>query len=149
MFTKEMFESVGLKAELQKRKDWFAANNENDADGRQPETVIGFLSKEVADELIRNPKPGMTMTDCGLTIYSNKEVMFLTDHGTYGYGVLPPNFRAITIGMGNGFPYKVAPRPSLPSGLICCVDDVVKVFYAVTGERLLNSVEELVEYLNR
>lgn len=145
MITKEMLEESGLKPKLEERKKHFAANGKKDTVGRQPETIIGFLTKEVANDLIANRKPDM-MINIGVTVISDRSVYFFVDDSSYGFRVLPRNFFAMTFGNTCGLPYYTVPRKEVPTGMISTVEQLAAIFYS--GERHLNSIEELVDYVN-
>lgn len=109
---------------------------------RDPDTVVsGVLTTEQAQaELI---KPHSLMNDCGVTVFSNRSVFFITDDAHFAWGLLkargfiPGTFR---------MPQKAAPRPAIPDGVIDTVAKVIAVYF--DDELQLNTIEELLAYLN-
>lgn len=69
-------------------------------------------------------------------------VFFLADSFQFGIGVLPKNFVSICSSLIK----HVAPRSGLEDGNIKNLQDFLFVFHS--EDRQLNSIEELVEYLN-
>jgi hypothetical protein len=107
---------------------------------RHPDTIIGFLTKEKLTEMFENQSkyPDHLLFATGLVLISNGEVVFLSDDSQYGYGVLPKNFGTCNMTnlhmfFGEGEEYEK-------------VDDLLQRI--ASGERHLNSVQELLDYLN-
>jgi hypothetical protein len=107
---------------------------------RHPDTIVGFLTKEKLAEMYENQSkyPNHLLFSTGLVLVSNGEVVFLSDDSQYGYGVLPKSFGTSNITnlhmfFGKGEEYE-------------SVDDLLQRL--ASGERHLNSVQELLDYLN-
>lgn len=138
--TVEKLEEDSFKTRLQR---YWAAHNERfgkDPDAhRNPNTVVGFLSKEKLHEMYSNfnVNNGMLLIDCGLGIISNGEVMFFADEGAYGHGILPSDFHSCTIKLH----HRYGEGQEYPN-----VEAIIERFGK--DERHINSIEELVEYCN-
>lgn len=106
---------------------------------RNPDTIQGFLTKEKVAEMFAEPDYEQLLFATGLCFISNGEVFFLADDCLYGYGLLPKDFIPCSISslqnfVGEGQKYAT-------------VDDILSHYGY--GEVHLNSVQELVDYLNQ
>lgn len=137
--TAEDLEQVSLKHHLTEFfKGYRALTGKVPIDRRHPDTVQGFLSKEKVTEMFLKPDRDQLLFATGLCFVSNGEAFFLTDDGGFGYNVLPPRFIACSISrlhhnFGEGMRYKD-------------IDAILAQF--CRGEQHLNSMEELLEYIN-
>jgi len=75
-------------------------------------------------------------------VISNGKVFWFTDDYCMGVGTLPKQF----VPSSTVCPCRVTPRASLPDGVIITAEDYIKIF--CEGETQINSLDELVEYLN-
>jgi hypothetical protein len=107
---------------------------------RHPDTIIGFITKEKLAEMFENQGkyPDHLLFATGLTLISDGKVVFLTDDSQYGYDALPKSFATCTMSnlhmfFGKGQEYED-------------VDDLLQRI--ASNERHLNSVQELLDYLN-
>jgi hypothetical protein len=73
---------------------------------------------------------------------SKRNVFFLSDDHIFGYPLLPDDFVSSTM----KFPMRVVARPEVPDGWVNSVEKLIDVFES--GRTQINSIEELVEYLN-
>ena len=78
----------------------------------------------------------------GVQVISNQEVFWFTDDYTLGGDLLPKAFVPLSVHL----PHKVSPREELPSGEVATIEDLINVYYK--GKRQINTIDELVEYLN-
>lgn len=106
---------------------------------RHPDTIIGFITKEKLTEIFSKPNYRLLIMAIGLIIVSDGVVCFFTDDPTFGLGVLPPSFKGSFI---NGIQHEFGEGREY--------EDVEAILmrYA-SGEHHLNSMEELVKYLNK
>lgn len=106
---------------------------------RNPDTIQGFLTKEKVAEMFAEPDHDQLLFATGLCFISNGEVFFLADDCLYGYGLLPKEFVSCSIdnlhyNFGKGQKYAT-------------VNDILSHYGY--GQIHLNSVQKLVDYLNR
>lgn len=106
---------------------------------RHPDTIQGFLTKEKVAEMFVEPDYDQLLFATGLCFISNGEVFFLTDDCLYGHGLLPKDFIPCSI---SGLHYSFG-----EGQMHVTVDDILSHYGY--GEIHLNSVQELVDYLNR
>jgi hypothetical protein len=106
---------------------------------RDPETVHGFLTKEKLTELFSKPDSKYLVMVIGLILVSNDEVCFFTDDPTFGIGALPTAFKGFFI---NGLQHQFGKGREFED-----VDAILKHYSS--GERHLNSMDELINYLNK
>ena len=106
---------------------------------RNPNTIQGFLTKEKVVEMFAEPDYDQLLFATGLCFISNGEVFFLADDCLYGHGLLPKDFIPCSI---SGLQYFVGEGQKYAS-----VDDILSHYGY--GEVHLNSVQELVDYLNQ
>lgn len=78
----------------------------------------------------------------GIQVIRNQEVFWFTDDYTLGGSLLPKDF----VSSSTHLPHEVSPREELPSGVVETVEDLINVYYK--GKRQINTIDELVEYLN-
>lgn len=65
---------------------------------RDPATIQGLLSPSAVQALLDQNDSRQALLQCGLTIVTNDEVMFLTDDSTYADKVLGSSFMGVTFG---------------------------------------------------
>jgi len=138
--TKEMLEADSTKGRLQKYWEQYRKeNNGNDPVCRNPNTCEGLLSKERLHELFTNVDETKPVFTTGLVVIDNDDVAFFSDDAKFGLATLPSNFNRFKImhlhhHYGEG---KASPN----------AEAIVRRLSG--GKRFLNSIEELVDYLNR
>lgn len=106
---------------------------------RPPDTIQGFLTKEKVTEMFAEPDYSQLLFATGLCFISNGEVFFLADDCLFGYGLLPECFIPCSI---NGLQYAIGEDATYKT-----IDDVLAHY--CYKEIHLNSIEELVDYLNK
>ena len=106
---------------------------------RNPNTIQGFLTKEQVAEMFAEPDHDQLLFVTGLCFVSNGEVFFLTDDCLFGYGLLPKDFISCSI---TGLQNVIGEGQTYPT-----LNDAL--FRHARGEIHLNSVQELVDYLNK
>lgn len=149
MITKEQLEATSLKASLQKFFDGCrATRSKEEADQilavrRPPESVFGtVISAEQVDEFFARPESQEKrdhLLYSHLCTIGDDKVFFFTDDSNYGHTILPKAFIGAIFSGG-------LPRSTGQGTPILTVADFVGVYHK--GERQLNTVDELVEYLN-
>lgn len=120
--------------------DHYVAKHQRDpAHHRHPDTIVGFITKEKLAEIYTKPNHRLLIMAIGLIIVSDGAVCFFTDDPTFGVGALPPSFKGSFI---HGIHYEFGEGRQYEN-----VDAVLANF--APGEHHLNSMEELVKYLNK
>lgn len=135
MYTEQDLLAQGTKARL------IVASPHNPA-LRRPETIVGTVmsDEEVDRELAAGPDRLMA---CGVVIYSDMTVFFMTDDTLLGHETLRTHgFHSCLFRV----PMQVSPRPEVESGIITSARELAAVFY--DDERRLHSMDELLQYLN-
>ncbi len=147
-WTKEMFDNQGFKHHLIEREAAIAKLSQAEQDEinksgyRRSDQVTGFMSKEEAQKQLDSDTPHLLIKDNGLCLIGDRKVFFLSDDGGWGHTVLPKEFVAVS----QRLPAFATPRPGLENGCIDTVDKFMLVY--CRNEKLLNTIEELVDYLN-
>lgn len=78
-------------------------------------------------------------------IDKRKAVYFFISNYLFGVKTLPRNFVPGSIHV----PMKVKPRPGVEDGWVSCFDSFNTVFHSDNRERCIESIEDLVQYLNQ
>lgn len=105
---------------------------------RHPETVQGFLTKEKLHEMLIKPDENQLLIATGLTIIYDHNVAFFSDDG--GFAINHSSHPFTRIGLPNVHnEYGEGKRYT-------SVDDIIKTHF--DGKNFINSIEELVQYLN-
>lgn len=144
MYTAKSLLETSLKHRLVQEKARCLAAGYAWTSRREPDTVFGtVMSSDEIDAALARQDPDLLLSAQGVSCISNREVFFFSDDGGFGHGVLPRGFMAFSVRM----PHLVAPRPAVPSGLICSAAELIAVY--CEGERQLHSLDDLVSYLNR
>lgn len=147
-WSKEMFDNQGFKHQLLEREADIAKLPQEEQDEiynnrlRHSSHVTGFMSKEEAQKQLNSDESHLLIKNCGVGMVGDMKAYFLSDDAVWGYGILPEAFISVSLHI----PSKAAPRPGLEDGFI----DTVEKFMIVFGDdqRHLNTVDELVDYLN-
>ena len=98
-------------------------------------SIKGVLSKKEVEEHFNETITVITNV--------NTEDFFFTDDYCLGVGYLPDDWVPSTTGL----PLRVVPRETLPDGVVDTLDKYILVFHP--EGRLIESVDELIELLNR
>lgn len=138
-YTAEMIEEVSGKARAQRYWDGYREMHKcAPKDRRHPDTIVGFLSKEKLHEMFSNPDPDQLLFATGLVFFDNEEVAFFSDDSLFGYGLIPTSLGPCSI---SNIYLRYGEDMEFPD-----VDAIIDRFFK--GKRFLNSIEELVDYLN-
>lgn len=143
MYTVEQIESTNLRHRLQENIVRFKDFKKHRRPvGRSPETVVGFLDRDMAQKIIDGGNEEMIAVCVGITVITNGEIFFIADDPSYGHPLLPDNFM--------GFTVKIPTTPSCEApenSSITNVDQLIRVY----NKRMhhINSLDELCLYLNR
>lgn len=138
----ERLEESSLKHKLTKRNESWKAQRGDEVMPdvwRQPEEVVGFLSKEKLQELMDQNDDRQLLTRCGVTIISDGEAYFLADDNCYGYDVFGRTFTGCTFG---SFQHSIGEHARFK-------DLDAWLAHFCRGEKYLGSVEELAKYCLR
>lgn len=147
MYTKEDLESTSFKRQCEQREEAACKSGQIIPDcWKKSSEIFGFLSKEKLNEVLKDKTPEMLLTSVGVAVFSDKTHCFFVDDVQWGNKLYEEGFCSIAYGFC-GFPLRVKPREELPSGMITTAEELLMIFHK--DEVLLNSVEELLEYLNR
>jgi hypothetical protein len=120
--------------------DSYVARYKHDpAHHRHPDTIMGFITKEKLAEIYTKPNNRLLIMAIGLIIVSDGTVCFFTDDPTFGLGALPTSFQGSFI---HGISYEFGEGKQYED-----VDAILANF--APGDRHLNSMEELLKYLNK
>ena len=139
-YTAEMIEEVSSKKRTEKYWEGYRAKFGTDPEVRRhPDTIVGFLSKEKLHEMYMHPNQDMLLIGCGLVFHENDDVAFFSDDTLFGWKVLPKDLSGSC--MISGIHHRYGPGCEFPD-----VDAIIARHYK--GKRFLNSMEELVDYLN-
>jgi hypothetical protein len=101
--------------------------------------LLGVLTKQQAEERVRS-KGRLTSIS---NRYDENEVLFFSDDHCFGVGVLPDGW----VSSSSTLPNTVVPREGLEDGIVNTVDKNLFIFHKQA--RVIQSIEELVEYLNQ
>lgn len=153
MITVEQFNETGFKPSSIKwfadMEDYIKANPSEETEvrramevRRKPETIVGFLTKEAAWDLVQN-HDSEAMINCGLVLVSDGNAFFLSDDHQLGWGVLPKQFVACSFKL-----------PLFARGkYVTSIDEFCDAYCSGRGRRsepelYLDSVEAIVNYVN-
>lgn len=139
-YTAEMIEEVSSKKRAEKYWEGYRAKFGTDpGERRHPDTIVGFLSKEKLHEMFTKPNYDMLLINYGLVFHENDDVAFFSDDSLFGWEVLPMGLSASC--SIHGIHRRYGPGCEFPD-----VDAIIARHYK--DKRFLNSMEELVDYLN-
>ena len=139
-YTAEMIEAISGKARAQAYWNGYRSKYGKDPeDRRHPDTIVGFLSKEKLHEMFMKPDYDMLLINCGLVFHENDDVAFFSDDSLFGWKVLPQDLSGSC--QISGIHHRYGPGCEFPD-----VDAIIARHFK--GKRFINSMEELVEYLN-
>jgi len=137
--TVEMIEEKSSKVRLQKFWDGYRERFGKDPEvHRHPDTCVGFLSKEKVHEMFIKADPDQLLMANGLTLIDDGKVAFFADDHGFGWGALPSNFGHCSI---TNLHLRYGTEKEFPT-----VDAIIDRY--LKGMRFLNSMEELVDYIN-
>lgn len=135
--------ATSLKVRLTNQRAACRAAGHNWGARRHPESVSsGVMKSEDINRALGNPDRDLLIHASGVALIGNGTVFFLSDDASFGHGVLPKDFYAISMPL----PSVAEPRPGLESGMIRTAEDVITV-YTEPNERQLNTLDELVAHL--
>ena len=139
-YTAEMIEEVSSKKRTEKYWEGYREKFGKDPEVRRhPDTIVGFLSKEKLHEMFMKCDPETLLIGCGLVFHENDDIAFFSDDTLFGYRVLPKDLNGSC--MISGIHRSYGPGAEFPD-----VDAIITRHFK--GKRFINSMEELVEYLN-
>lgn len=132
-------EEASLKGMLRKSWERYRARRRKNPEVlRNPDTVYGFMNKELVHEVLTARDPEKFITNSGLVIVFNDDIAFFTDDGTFAYDFMLPSTSRMTI---RNLTADYGPDQYYPD-----VESIIKRH--VHGRRILDTLEELAQYLN-
>lgn len=147
MITLEDLEKTSLKHRLTIHRDGFKEKHGYyNYHIRNPDTVIGFLSIEKANEIVFGENPDMLghhrLTMSAYGGLGDTRVTFLSDDCSYAWSQEQgwPIFVSCTVGIG------VKSRPGIEGGIASCVEQLLYVY--CIDEFVIDTREELLAYIN-
>lgn len=112
------------------------------AKARGSNSYKGVLTNEEALERAERFNRQGTLVTITHRRNENERIFFFSDDHCFGYPILPDGFVPCT----SVFPMYVKPRPGVEDGWVNTIEKFIAVFHY--DARQINSIEELVEYLN-